>query len=64
MDFKLIKYYDTCCEECGNWASGDIGARELSGNKQKAEKALKDYGWKVIKGKVICYYCINGIYRM
>jgi len=63
MDFKLVRYYDTCCEECGNWASGDIGAAELYKNKKQTEKVLLMYGWKVVKGKVLCNYCLEGTHR-
>jgi len=63
MDFKLVRYYDTCCEECGNWATTDICAAELSPNKKDAEKILLRYGWKVVDGKVLCNYCLEGTSR-
>lgn len=59
MDFKLIRYYDTCCDLCGNWASGDVGAAALAKNKDMAEKVLKFEGWIVKEGKVICGFCAN-----
>lgn len=58
MKFNLIKYYDTHCDKCGNWASGDMGV--LQGNRPQAEKKLFQTGWRVIKGEVICNYCLNG----
>lgn len=60
MKFNLIRYYDTCCDICGNWASGDINPAEMHGNKANAEKALKRNGWKVIKDQTVCNYCANG----
>ena len=63
MPFDLIKYYDTCCDRCGNWASGDLGTQALSGTKEKVEKVLKKYGWKVINGETICGYCSEGKVR-
>lgn len=63
MDFKLVRYYDTCCEECGNWATLNICASDLSPNKKDAEKVLLANGWKVIEGKVLCNYCIEGTLR-
>jgi len=60
MDFKLVKYYDTCCDRCGKWASHDIGAGALQGNKDRIIKILKSQGWKQIKGEVICGFCIDG----
>ncbi|MBB3109111.1 hypothetical protein FHS18_001163 [Paenibacillus phyllosphaerae] len=59
-DIKLIRYYDTCCDRCGNWASGQINPQEMLGNKINAEKTLSRYGWKVINGEVVCDKCIMG----
>ena len=63
MDFKLIKYYDTCCDLCNNWASNDIGSRILQCNKKDAEKVLVRHGWVVREEKVICNYCDKGEVR-
>lgn len=63
MSYNLIRYYDTCCDKCGNWASGDINPIEMRGNKAIAEKALKNQGWKVIKGETVCNYCLKGVRR-
>lgn len=60
MDFELIRYYDTACSQCHNWASGDINPQLMQGNKVNAEKTLKLYGWKAIKGEFICPFCATG----
>ena len=57
MDFKLVKYYDTCCDICGNWASNDIGLRNLQCNKKDAEKIFIKCGWIVKDNKVYCNEC-------
>lgn len=60
MKFDLIRYYDTCCAKCGNWASGDINPAEMRGNKVVSEKALIRHGWKVVDNETICNYCLEG----
>ena len=60
MDFKLIKYYDTCCDSCGNWASTDIGSGVLQCNKKDVEKVLAKHGWIIKDGNVLCNYCAKG----
>jgi hypothetical protein len=63
MKFDLVRYYDTCCDRCGNWASGEINPQEMHGNKINAEKTLIRYGWKVIDGETVCDKCFNDTHR-
>ncbi|GED72597.1 hypothetical protein BRE01_62990 [Brevibacillus reuszeri] len=58
MGFTLIKYYDTNCDRCGNWASGDVGM--LRGTKVNVEKKLLSLGWRVVKGETLCNFCLEG----
>ncbi|MBU7316038.1 hypothetical protein [Paenibacillus oleatilyticus] len=63
MSFELVKYYDTNCDKCGNWASHDFHPSDIGSTKKAAEKFLKNMGWKRINGETWCAYCIQGKIR-
>lgn len=63
MAFDLVKYYDTRCDQCGNWASGDLSPQALQGTKKRVEKFLKKCGWRHSKGETVCNFCSKGVGR-
>ncbi|MEB5480853.1 hypothetical protein P8825_14905 [Shouchella clausii] len=59
MGFEVIKYYDACCDQCGNWYGSEF--KPYNGaNKNEAIAEMKKDGWRYIKGKTLCQYCANG----
>lgn len=57
--FNLIKYYDTSCDFCGNWATHYYSASDIGSTQKSSEKFLKKNGWKVVNNQVLCYNCVN-----
>lgn len=53
---KIFKFYDTCCDKCGNWYSSSFPAPK-STNKEQAIVEMKQNGWKSFNGKTICHLC-------
>lgn len=61
MNFNLIRYYDTCCDQCGNWATSMYHPNDLGANKTQASNFLSKRGWSHKKEKVICENCNRGL---
>lgn len=55
--FKLVKTFETCCDECGNWTTTTLGT--APGTVDRIERWLAQNGWRVINGEVLCKDCVE-----
>lgn len=53
---KVLKFYDACCDNCGNWY-GTKHRPPQTGNKKDAIQQMKLNDWKYKNGKTLCENC-------
>ena len=53
---KVIKFYDTCCDICGNWY-GTTFQPPKTNSKKEAVEQMKKNGWKQNAGLTLCEKC-------
>lgn len=53
---KVYKFYDACCDNCGNWYGATFKQPETN-NKEEAVKEIESNGWVSKNGKTLCREC-------
>lgn len=53
---KVYKFYDACCDSCGNWYGTNFRPPQTS-SKLEAIDEMKMHGWTSKNGKTLCNNC-------
>jgi hypothetical protein len=54
---NIYKFYDAFCVKCGEWYGSKH--KQPQGNKRGAIKEIKNNGWGIRNGDVMCTVCIE-----